>query len=63
MSRPAGMVAQTNIAQRFRMSGRLDFILRANAEYIEEQYRRWLENPFGTPPLVPLAEQLSLDLS
>src|SRR5450755_1926475 len=25
--------------------------------------RRWLENPFGTPPLVPLAEQLSLDLS
>jgi hypothetical protein len=25
--------------------------------------RRWLENPFGTPPLVPLSEQLSLDLS
>ena len=25
--------------------------------------RRWLENPFGTPPLVPLAEQLSLELS
>jgi hypothetical protein len=25
--------------------------------------RRWLENPFGTPPLVPLAEQLSLDLT
>jgi len=25
--------------------------------------RRWLENPFGTPPLVPLAEQLSLNLS
>jgi len=25
--------------------------------------RRWLENPFGTPPLVPLAEQLRLDLS
>jgi Domain of unknown function (DUF4372)/Transposase DDE domain len=24
---------------------------------------RWLENPFGTPPLVPLAEQLSLNLS
>ena len=24
--------------------------------------RRWLENPFGTPPLVPLAEQLSLEL-
>ena len=24
--------------------------------------RRWLENPFGTPPLVPLAEQLSLNL-
>lgn len=24
--------------------------------------RRWLENPFGTPPLVPLEEQLSLDL-
>jgi hypothetical protein len=21
--------------------------------------RRWLDNPFGTPPLVPLAEQLS----
>ena len=25
--------------------------------------RRWLENPFGTPPLVPLAEQLRLELS
>lgn len=25
--------------------------------------RRWLENPFGTPPLVPQAEQLSLELS
>src|SRR6266699_2881148 len=25
--------------------------------------RRWLENPFGTPPLVPLTEQLSLELS
>jgi hypothetical protein len=25
--------------------------------------RRWLENPFGTPPLVPLTEQLSLGLS
>src|SRR5260370_11757266 len=25
--------------------------------------RRWLENPFGTPPLVPSAEQLSLELS
>ena len=25
--------------------------------------RRWLENPFGTPPLVPFSEQLSLDLS
>lgn len=24
--------------------------------------RRWLENPFGTPPLVPSAEQLSLNL-
>ena len=24
--------------------------------------RRWLENPFGTPPLVPLAEQLTLNL-
>jgi Domain of unknown function (DUF4372)/Transposase DDE domain len=24
--------------------------------------RRWLDHPFGTPPLVPLAEQLSLDL-
>jgi len=23
---------------------------------------RWLENPFGTPPPVPLPEQLSLDL-
>jgi len=27
------------------MSGRLDFILRANADYIEDQHRRWLENP------------------
>jgi hypothetical protein len=25
--------------------------------------RRWLENPFGTPPLVPPTEQLSLELS
>ena len=25
--------------------------------------RRWLENPFGTPPLVPLTEQLSLELN
>ena len=25
--------------------------------------RRWLENPFGTPPLVPLTEQLSLELT
>jgi hypothetical protein len=25
--------------------------------------RRWLENPFGTPPLVPLTEQLRLELS
>jgi hypothetical protein len=24
--------------------------------------RRWLENPFGTPPLVPLAQQLTLNL-
>jgi hypothetical protein len=24
--------------------------------------RRWLENPFGTPPLVPQAEQLTLNL-
>ena len=24
--------------------------------------RRWLKNPFGTPPLVPLAEQLTLNL-
>ena len=24
--------------------------------------RQWLENPFGTPPLVPLAEQLTLNL-
>ena len=44
MSRPAVVVAQTYLAQGFRMSGRLDFILRANADYIEEQYRRWLEN-------------------
>src|SRR5689334_22168209 len=31
------------------MSGRSDFILRANAEYIEDQYRRWLENPRSVP--------------
>lgn len=24
--------------------------------------RKWLENPFGTPPLVPLPEQLTLNL-
>jgi hypothetical protein len=25
--------------------------------------QRWLANPFGTPPLVPLTEQLTLNLS
>ena len=25
--------------------------------------RRWLENPFGTPPLAPLTQQLSLELN
>ena len=25
--------------------------------------RQWLENPFGTPPLVPQEEQLSLNLN
>src|SRR5439155_15001966 len=36
-------------ALRFRMSGRVDFILRANADYIEDQHRRWLENPRSVP--------------
>jgi hypothetical protein len=27
------------------------------------ELRRWLENPFGTPPLIPLSEQLNLELS
>ncbi len=31
------------------MSGRLDFILRANADYIEEQHRRWTEDPSQVP--------------
>ena len=31
------------------MSGRTDFILRANADYIEDQYRRWSENPRSVP--------------
>ena len=31
------------------MSGRSDFILRANADYIEEQHRRWSENPGSVP--------------
>ena len=31
------------------MSGRVDFILRANADYIEDQYRHWLENPRSVP--------------
>ena len=31
------------------MSGRADFILRANADYIEDQHRRWLENPRSVP--------------
>jgi 2-oxoglutarate dehydrogenase E1 component len=31
------------------MSGRADFILRANADYIEEQFRHWLENPRSVP--------------
>jgi 2-oxoglutarate dehydrogenase E1 component len=31
------------------MSGRVDFILRANADYIEDQHRRWLENPRSVP--------------
>src|SRR5262249_21090467 len=31
------------------MAGRSDFIQRANADYIEEQYRHWLENPRSVP--------------
>src|SRR5262249_11408721 len=31
------------------MTGRGDFIQRANADYIEEQYRHWLENPRSVP--------------
>ena len=31
------------------MSGRLDFILRANADYIEAQYRRWLADRSSVP--------------
>jgi 2-oxoglutarate dehydrogenase complex dehydrogenase (E1) component-like enzyme len=31
------------------MSGRADFIQRANADYIEQQYRHWLENPRSVP--------------
>ncbi len=31
------------------MSGRTDFILRANADYIEDQHRRWTENPRSVP--------------
>jgi len=31
------------------MSRRMDFILRANADYIEDQHRRWLENPRSVP--------------
>ncbi|MEO7866148.1 MAG: 2-oxoglutarate dehydrogenase E1 component, partial [Candidatus Eisenbacteria bacterium] len=31
------------------MAGRLDFILRANADYIEEQYGRWREAPDSVP--------------
>ncbi len=32
------------------MAGRLDFILRANADYIEEQYRLWLQAPDSVSP-------------
>ncbi len=32
------------------MAGRLDFILRANADYIEEQYERWRGAPASVPP-------------
>jgi len=31
------------------MSRRVDFILQANAAYIDEQHRRWLENPRSVP--------------
>ena len=31
------------------MAGRLDFILRANADYIEAQHRRWLEDAGQVP--------------
>src|SRR5262245_18642853 len=41
--------AQSKPPQRVRMSRRVDFILRANADYIEEQHRRWLENPRLVP--------------
>ena len=45
----AGAAPQSTTALRFRMSGRVDFILRANADYIDEQHRRWLENPRSVP--------------
>src|SRR5262249_18472173 len=48
-SRGPGPAAQSKPALRFRMSGRSDFIQRANADYIEEQYRHWLENPRSVP--------------
>jgi hypothetical protein len=37
-------------------------MLRLNL-FTSRDLRRWLENPFGTPPLVPVIEQLSLELS
>src|SRR5207302_1668309 len=40
---------QSLIPPRFRMSRRADFILQANAAYIDEQHRRWLENPRSVP--------------
>ena len=39
----------------------LSGMLRLNL-FTYRDLRRWLENPFGPPPLVPLAEQLSLNL-
>jgi IS4 transposase len=50
-----------HLSKAKRSFSKLASMLRLN-RFTCRDLRRWLENPFGTPPLVPWAEQLSLHL-
>ena len=51
-----------HLAQAKWSLSNLASMLRMNL-FTYRDLRRWLDNPFDTPPLVPLAEQLTLDLA